>query len=265
MSRALLPDDLEAALDQLSQLPRSKPAARTVLLERFGALTANRRRDADGLLRWLLLRALRDLVTGADVPLLLEATRTFEHVPPSFDEVAHGIRAEGLHRLLELDGDLARWRAIEMVADGQDNPVTGEPARTALRVLGSAGELTLLYGIALDNPYGLPPAARAESLLWLDGLPDDRLRPVIDRFLEKDEPNLLLPVIELGIERRVGWLEDVLINALLATSHVDAFRYAILQAIARHRLDLVERIRGRLDSKEQAEKIAVLRELRAGT
>src|SRR5439155_15347465 len=224
-------------------------AARTVLLERFGALTAKRRRDADGLLSWLLLRALRDLVTGADVPLLLEATRTFEHVPPSFDEVAHGIRADGLHRLLELDGDLARWRAIEMLADGQDNPVTGEPARTALRVLGSAGELTLLYGIALDNPYGLPPAARAESLLWLDGLPDDRLRPVIDRFLEKDEPNLLLPVIELGIERRVGWLEDVLINALLATSHVDAFRYAILQAIARHRLDLVERIRGRLDSK----------------
>jgi hypothetical protein len=214
---------------------------------------------------WLLLRALRELATAADVPLLLAATRTFEHIPPSFEEVAHGIRAEGLHRLLEVDGDLARWRAIEMLADGQDNPVTGEPARTAIRVLASAGELTLLYGIALNNPYGLLPAARAESLLWLDGLPDDRLRMVIDRFLEKDEPNLLLPVIELGVERRVDWLEDVLINALVATSDLDAFRYAILQATARHRSDLVERLRGRLDSKEQAEKLAVILEVRART
>ena len=92
-----------------------------------------------------------------------------------------------------------------------------------------------------------------------------RVASVIDRFLEKDEPNLLLAVIELGIERRVGWLEDVLINALLATSHVDAFRYAILQAIARHRPDLVERLRRLLDPKEHAEKLAVLQELRAGT
>ena len=258
--RALLPDDLEAALDQLLQLPRN-PEARTVLLERFRALTTNRRRDADGRLRWLLLRALRDLATAADVPLLLAATRTFEHIPPSFEEVAHGIRAEGLHRLLEVDANLARWRAIEMLADGQDNPVTGEPARTALRVLAAAGELTLIYGIALDNPYALLPAARAESLLWLDGLPDDRLRMVIDRFLEKDEPNLLLPVIELGVERRVDWLEDVLINALVATSDLDAFRYAILQATARHRSDLVERLRGRLGSKEQAEKLAVMRQI----
>ncbi len=262
--RALLPDDLEAALGQLSQLP-GKAAARTVVLERFQALTANRRRDADGRLRWLLLRALRDLATADDVPLLLEATRRFEYMPPSHEEVAHGIRAEGLNRLLELDGDLARWRAIEMLADGQDNPVTGEPARTALRVLGSAGELTLLYGIALNNPYGLLPAAQAESLLWLDGLPDDRLRMVIDRFLEKDDTNLLLPVIDLGVERRVGWLEDILINALLATSDVDAFRYAILQAIARHRRDLVERLCGRLDSRKQAEKLAVLLELQVGT
>jgi hypothetical protein len=213
----------------------------------------------------LLLVALRELAEPADVPLLLEATRTFEHLPQSLEEVAHGIRAEGLHRLLELDRDLARWRAVEMLADGQDNPVTGEPGRTALRVLGSFGELTLLYGIALDNPYGLLPAARAESLLWLDGLPEDRLRAVIERFLERDEPSLLLSVIELGIERRGDWLEDVLTNALLATSHVDAFRYAILQAIARHRLDLVVRLRHRLDPKEQVEKLAMLEELRAGT
>jgi len=262
--RALLPDDLEAALGQLSQLP-GKAAARTVLLERFQALTANRRRDADGRLRWLLLRALRDLATADDVPLLLEATRRFEYMPPSREEVAHGIRAEGLNRLLELDDDLARWRAIEMLADGQDNLVTGEPARTALRVLGSAGELTLLYGIALDNPYGLLPAAQAESLLWLDGLPDDRLRMVIDRFLEKDDTNLLLPVIDLGGERRVGCLEDILINALLATADVEALRDALLQAGARHRRDLVERLRGRLDSREQAEKLAVLLELQVGT
>jgi hypothetical protein len=212
----------------------------------------------------LLLVALRELAEPADVPLLLEATRRFEYMPQSMEEVAHGIRAEGLHRLVELDPDLARWRAVEMLADGQDNPVSGEPARTALRVLGGSGELALLYGIALDNPYGLLPAARAESLLWLDGLPDDRLRTILDRFLEKDEPNLLLPVIELGIERRVGWLEDVLIKALLGTPHVDAFRYAILQAIARHRPDLVERLRHRLDPKGQAEKLAIVEELRAG-
>jgi len=258
--RALLPDDLEAALVQLSQFP-GKAEARIVLLERFRALATSRRRDADGRLRWLLLSALRDLATAADVPLLLAATRTFEHIPPTFEEVAHGIRAEGLHRLLEVDSNLARWRAIEMLADGQDNPVTGEPARTALRVLGSAGEVTLLYGIALNNPYRLLPAARAESLLWLDGLPDDRLRTVIDRFLEQDEPNLLLAVIELGIERRVDWLEDVLMTVLVATSDIDAFRYAILQATARHRSDLVERLRGRLDSKEQAEKLAVMRQI----
>jgi len=258
--RALLPDDLEAALAQLSQFP-GKAAARTVLLERFRALTTNRRRDADGRLRWQLLRALRDLATAADVPLLLAATRTFEHIPPSFEEVAHGIRAEALHRLLEVDGNLGRLRAIEMLADGQDNPVTGEPARTAVRVLAAAGEMMLLYGIALDNPYGLVPAARAESLLWLDGVPDDRLRMVIDRFLEQDEPNLLLCVIELGVERRVEWLDDVVIKVLVGTSDLDAFRYAILQATARHRSDLVRRLRGRLDSKQQADKLAVMSQI----
>ena len=262
--RALLPDEMEVALDRLSQWP-GNAGIRPVLVERYLALTGGRRRDADGRLRWLLLRALQGLATAADVPLLLDATRRFEYLPQSLEEVAHGIRAEGLHRLLELDRDLALWRAIELLADGHDNLVTGEPARTAVRVLGSTGELALLYGIALDNPYGLPPAARAESLLWLDGLPEDRLRTVVDRFLARDEPNLLLAVIELGIERRGGWLEDMLIDGLLATSHVDAFRYAILEAIARHRLDLVERLSRRLNSKGQAQKLAMLHELRLAT
>jgi hypothetical protein len=216
-------------------------------------LTAARRRDADGPLRWLLLGALRDLAAPEDVPLLLEATRTFEYMPQPLGEVGHGIRAEGLHRLLEVDSELARWRAVEMLNYGHDNPVSGEPARTALRVLGSAGEQTLLYAIALDNPYGLLPAARAEALLWLDGLPEERLRTVVESFLEDDEPNLLLAVIDLAVEKPSGWLEEALVKALLATPNVDVVRYAVLQATARHRAKLVEALQGRLDATSSSD------------
>lgn len=261
--RALLPEELEDALQRLA-VP-GDAAVRSVVLERYRALSASRRRDADCRLRWLLLRALRDLATPEDVPLLLDATRTFEHMPLPLGEVAHGIRAEGLHRLLEIDSDLARWRAVEMLADGQDNPVSGEPAATALRVLGSAGELALVYAVALDNPYGLPAAAQAEALLWLGELPQPRLRTVVERFIERDDPSLLLAVIDLSVEQSATWLDELLIEALLSTVHIDAFRYAILHAAGRHRRDLVEMIGARLDRGRDRDhvKLAVLEEWRS--
>lgn len=258
LARVRLPEELEALLARIDArqdaLQDDGVDARPELLERYRQLAARPRLDQDCRLRWLLLSALRERVQPSDADLLEAATFVVEYLPSDQGpvEMAHGIRAAGLLALFEADRERGRWRALELLADGRNNSVSGDPARAAVRVLGVCDELVLLDAIARHDVFGLVAPARAESLLWLGDLPEARLRSLVELFAEQTDDAYLLAVIDLALLKPQPWLTDVALARLTASSNLDIYRYAVLQAVAKRQFDLVAALRASA-SRPQAE------------
>ena len=236
---AALPQDLTEALRELELAEDTAPVRRT-LLARYLQLDANHRLDPDCQMRWLLLRGLQPVALPEDAPLLTRITRGFE--PGSLGERAHGLRSAALVVLLEVDRDAAGVQAVEVLAAGGHHAETGEPALTAVRVLGACGAEHLLYAItAFDWPV-VPPVARAEALGFLGDQPRARLDAMINALLESGHPVLATGVVDLALARRVEWLDERFLDLMRTTSELDLFRYGTASAVARRRGDLLARL-----------------------
>ena len=255
LAGAWLPEDLEALLNQVEE---GADVGRD-LVARYRDLAARPRRDPDCRLRWLLLSALRRRAQPGDADLLEDATRVYEYLPSQTGpvEMAHGIRAAGLLALHELDPERARWRALDLLAEGKDNAQSGDPSRAAIRVLGVLGETALLDAVARHHAFGLEPAARAEALLWLGGLPQERLRGLVDTFAKAGDDAFHLAVVDLALRADDEWLAERAVAMLAATAGMEVFRYAVLQAVALRRPDVVDALRASAD-RPRAELLAEL-------
>jgi hypothetical protein len=61
------------------------------------------------------------------------------------------------------------------------------------------------------------------------------------------EDAYLLAVLDLALLKAEAWLADIAVAQLTATANLEIYRYAVLQAVARRRFELVDSLRAAAD------------------
>ena len=174
-------DVMMAALAVLAGNPY--PAARPVICQLYTTYAANKGvRDPGAYLRRSLIDALRPVARRDDAELLAQATETYEFWPPDFGEDAVLLRAAALVALAEVDEDLARYHAARLLVDPYVQPMSGEPAMTAARVLGALGEQTPLYLYVMQAAEHTLPEVTAECLRQMTAAPAALVAGLVARF-----------------------------------------------------------------------------------
>jgi hypothetical protein len=229
-------DVLLSVLGALALHPR--PELRPALLERFRKFAeAGPKRDPGGMVRAGILRALRDIALPDDAPILLGAARTYEH---TFNERGGPVmvRAAALIALFNTDQDAARYRAIEILGElplaSRDN---GEPAITALRILGEAEAFDALLLFALTAGDAIAELT-GECLKQLARAPDTALQSVITRYLGDSRDMVQLGLADLLVDHPTSRFIPQF-SGLLDGAQLDVLRYAVTSAVVSRRADLV--------------------------
>lgn len=192
---------LRAALDVLRERPSH--AARPALLARYATLAADGiKRDAGTYLRAAILQALRPLAQPADVPLLEQATATYEYLPPTRSEEAGLLRSTALVVLNEVDTSLAAFHAVRLLNDPETSPLSGEPALTAVRLLAAQDHRLPLYAYVLYQERLNQPRLSeviSECLKSLIGLPASLLPPVLERYRDSTDEAVVVGLVDLAL------------------------------------------------------------------
>jgi len=172
-------DTLRTALKVLARHPL--PEARPALVQVFARHARNGgAHDYGCYVRGDVLRALRPIVTGAELPLLEQAATTYEFPPPRFAEEAGLLRSAALPALAEVDDRLARFHAARLLVDEYTERMSGEPAVTAARTLALLAEPLPLYQFVNDSAHRNRLEVIAECLRGLRTLPPTLLPPLLE-------------------------------------------------------------------------------------
>jgi hypothetical protein len=215
---------------------------REALLEAYGRLAPEGSKRYPGCaVRTALLRGLGSRATAEDVPLLLAAIDTREHAPPSFQiEVAGRLRAAALVALAHVDDALAGFHACALLGDA--DPFSGDPALTAVRVLGSQDLLQPLYAYAWTHDSG---EVVAECLRRLAPARWPIVSRLSGRFAETRDESVQLGLLDMLLEHpgRIHASEPLL--AALVDAPLDVFRYGATTLVARREIELLDALRTR--------------------
>ena len=240
LSRAKSPEAVGAALELL---PDGDPRARQGLLERYRSLASDARRPDSGCqLRAALLRGLRGRALRSEVPLLEEALWTYEVRPG--DEVAGGLRAAALLVLADLDEALAAFHAVRLLGDRYTSAMSGEPAVTAARLLGSQGHTLVLYQRLLTSE--LQPEVAAACFQSLAEAPASLLSALAEERWRHCTGAALLALVELLLAHPEAERMAPTLSAMVEESDdLDVVRYAATAAVAGRKAPLIEALRAR--------------------
>jgi len=222
-----------AALRVLTNVPT--PEARPTLLDLYARYAARGETlDPGAYLRAATLEALRPALQPDDVPLLTAAVTTYEFLPPQFQEEAVPLRATALIGLNELDDQAARFHAVRLLADEYTEPMSGEPALTAVRVLGTQGETLPLYYYVMQPAAQTLPELAAECLRNLIDLPAEFVPALVERYGESSHDVVLAGLFDLLLDHAEGPLEqDYLHDFWRSTQQYDAYRYLMMAIVSR--------------------------------
>ncbi|MBV7330189.1 hypothetical protein KFU94_18455 [Chloroflexi bacterium TSY] len=219
-------------------------------------------RDPGAYARAAILEALRPSWHPSDLPTLVQAVNTYEFLPPSFTEEAVPLRTNGLIALNDLDDQIARYHAVRLLADEYTERMSGEPARTALIVLGSQQELLPLYYYVMQPADRTLPELVSESLRNLTTLPDDLLPGIIERYQASPHDVILIGLFDLLLEHETGPHGRELLGEFLANSErYDAYQYLVTLLVARAasgRTDLISLLLDSGNGERDPEKIRIL-------
>lgn len=253
-------DILQAALAVLAENPSR--AAREPILRLYSHYAANKgTRDQGAYFRRSLLEALRPITTRADADLLAQAAATYEFWPPDFAEDAVLLRAAGLVVLAEVDVDLARFHAARLLVDPYVQPMSGEPAISAARVLGALGELTVLWSYVMAEQPPQRAEIVAECLRQLRDLPPALLPSLIERFGAQAPIAAQLGLASLLIEHPAGEAgRDYLRRQLQDTRDGDVYRFIVMSMVAAGSELLLQDLLESAKSMQNREKLGVLAE-----
>jgi hypothetical protein len=219
------------------------PGARDALIGAYGRVAAQARKlDSGGALRAALMRAIRSVAVAADVPLLEEAACTYESSVQG--PGATELRAAALVALLEAAPEAAVLQAARILAEADDPRCThsgsGEPAVTAARVLGAAGQTALLYFAALQA-WRPPDEVLAECLRQLVTLPDGTIASLVARFSSHPGDLVQLGLVDLLTESQTAPAEPLApYVAWLRAARPDIYGYALAAFVASRRTPLHE-------------------------
>jgi hypothetical protein len=253
-------DVMQAALAVLADNP--DPAARDAILRLYAYYAANKGvRDQGAYFRRALLDALRPIARRADADLLAQAANTYEFWPPDFAEDAVVLRAAGLIALAEVDEETARFHAARLLVDPYVQPMSGEPAASAARVLGALGELTVLWSYVMaEHPPQLAEVV-AECLRQLVAVPEPLLAGLIERFGAQAPLASRLGLVHLLIHHAGGPQgRDYLRRQLQETRDSDVYRYIVMSMVASAREPLLADLLESAKTVQNREKLAVLAE-----
>jgi hypothetical protein len=227
------------------------------------------RRDAGGIVRVALLRALAPIVVASDAPRLEAAARTVELTPPGPKDVAAGIRGAALVALVSVDHERAGLSAVRLLHDLETDRMSGEPAATAARVLRALEERLPLYAYVLGTPHRVPEVT-AECLPALGRLDTSLVEDLFDRFegAGSAEPTEWAALYELAVEHEdVDRLVPRLATALDAAEDPDLLLYLATLMIGRRRPALLAAVLHAAQWEMKGPRASIYREaleLRAG-
>lgn len=226
----------QAVLRVLDKTPT--PEARLPLLDLYARYAENGVSfDAGGYVRAAILTALRSGLEQSDRALLGEAVSTYEFPPPQFKEETAPLRSAALISLNVLDDKLTRFHAARLLADEYTDRMSGEPALSAVRVLGTQGETTLLYHYATQPESATVPEVLAEALRNLTDLPESLLDGLSERHGDSQQDVVLAGLFDLllthdfPLEKRAQ-SQAFIEQFMLETEQYDAYRYLISTAVA---------------------------------
>jgi hypothetical protein len=280
-------DTLMAYLKALEKEPT--PSARRSLVQLYEHYAANGpKRDPGAYMRRAVVDALRPIAGAEEMPLLVRAVQTFERLPPGFREEAGLLRAGAIVALSEIDGVLAGFHAAWLLLDQHIEPMSGEPAVTAARVLANLSAWLPLYMVAShggeedapvaspqsgtrghtpsrrnDNtaPDIAPPEVVAECLRSLNSIPAELVPGLVRRHGQSPHVIVRVGLFDLLIGHRAGPLEIGYLEASLADlDDADAYRYLVMALLTSRNDQLVELVRSTARLEARRDRVAVLRE-----
>lgn len=203
---------------------------RPLLLAKYAACDADGvKNDPGGLIRIVLLQALRPLVLPEDTALLERAASTYEFL---FGEATGDLRAAALLVLNEADDRLASFHCVRLLVDQYTSIMSGEPAVTAVRILASQGQLLPLYAYVTQGA-GMVADVIAECLRGLTALPPSLLPPLVARYAANEDEIVLLGLFDLLLARDDrDEYRDTIVTFLRTTTLHNIFRYLVSVLVA---------------------------------
>lgn len=200
------------------------------------------RQDPAAYIRSTIVRALREVVLPDDIPRLARVTATYVFPPPQFKEEGAMLRSAALAALNELDDELARYHAVRLLADEHTDPMSGEPALTAAKVLASRAEVLPLYFYVMQSVTRVLPEVVSACLGNLTSLRTDLLPDLLARFTGENKERrsahpqeqeisevVLVGLFDLLINHEQGpQAIDYLATFLQTSDQLDAYRYLVV-------------------------------------
>lgn len=253
---------LVSVLQILTNTPQ--PAARTGLWDLYAYYSGRgQQRDPAAYMRAAIIRALREIVMPADVPKLAEVTNTYVFPPPEFREEGAMLRSAALAALNELDDDLARYHAVRLLANEHTEPMSGEPALTAAKVLAMRGEVLPLYFYVMQDGARVLPEVVSVCLGNLTMLRADLLPALLARYSEDQEQEVseivLVGLFDLLLNHEAGPQALDYIAAFLRTSNqLDAYRYLVVTMATSGKPILIDLLLEQADSTTSRDKAILL-------
>lgn len=251
-----------AGLQVLERASASAPvtAARPALLQLYAFYEQkSRRHDPAAILRATILRALRPLVVLDDVPFLAQAVATFVFPPPAFKEEGALLRSAALNALSEIEGTLARFHAVRLLANEHTDPMSGEPALSAARLLAAYDELLPLYFYVMQDSTRTMPEVLSECLRQLTNLPAEMLVTVSERYAEHADDVVLVGLFELLLHHRSGPHQlDLMRTFLRTTGRLEVYRYLATVLLTAGRDELLAELLTVAQDEHNPQRLAVL-------
>jgi hypothetical protein len=238
-------------------------AARPALHSLFDAyMSQGGSRDVGAYLRSDIVRALRPIAQLDDLDLLTTAVTTYEFPPPHFKEEAGLLRGGALVALAELDETTARYHAARLLTDPYTEPMSGEPALTAVRVLAALGEDVPLYTYAVQEPARMLPEVGGECLRCLSRLPRALVPSLVAHYADCAQPVVLLGLVDLLIQHEGGpQAPEYLVQLLQRAEDEDLYRYLVAAMLASGQALLHAIIADHAREERQAARVEVLLDL----
>jgi HEAT repeat protein len=223
-------------------------------------------RDPGSYVRSEIVRALRPICEPADVALLEQALLTYEFPAPAFKEEAALLRSGALVVLAEVDDVRARYHATRLLADPLTDPMSGEPALTAVSVLAAQGELLPLYFFVTQEQTRMHAEVASVCLRNLGALPAEAVPPLVACYEKCTDPLLLVGLVDLLVQHPdLTISQEKLARLMVEVKDLDLYRYLAAALLAAGKISLrrlvLEAASGIVEHGKQGVLVDVLKEV----
>lgn len=217
-----------------------EPRFRPELTKKYDWCDAqSHRRDGGGYIRSAIVRALRPIAERDDAPLFRRAMLTYEL--DGALELCADLRAGALLAMNEILPEEAAIWAARFLLDGQVT-FSGEPARSAIALLASHGNLAPVFGlVSWGEARG---EVIGEGLRGLTEIPDDLVPMLVDRYLGNEDEQVILGLFDLllGHRTREAWAETIE-RWFRTTTVMDLYGIVAFQIVGSRSEVLIEMLR----------------------